>query len=67
LGRLKESVNKHKDILNGTEENIENVQEFDPVALETLCGNLVEGVNDVYCELELALQSTSHGKKSSSC
>ena len=43
------------------------MEEFDPIALETLCGNLVEGVSDVDCELELALQPTSHRKKSASC
>jgi len=39
------------------------VEEFDPIALETLCGNLAEGVSDVECELELALHLTSHRKK----
>jgi len=66
LSRLKESVNKNKVILNDSEEILENVEEFDPIALETLCGNLVEGVSDVDCELELALQPTSHRKKSAS-
>ena len=42
------------------------MEEFDPIALETLCGNLVEGASDVDCELELALQPTSHRKKSAS-
>jgi len=60
LGRLKESVNIHKGVLNDSEEFLENVEEF---ALETLCGNLVEGVSDVDCELELALLLTSHRKK----
>ena len=64
MGRLKESVNIHKGVLNDSEEFLENVEEF---ALETLCGNLVEGVSDVDCELELALQPTSHRKKSASC
>jgi len=63
LSRLKESVNKNKVILNDSEEILENVEEFDPIALETLCGNLVEGVSDVDCELELALLLTSHRKK----
>ena len=67
LGRLKESVNIHKGVLNDSEEFLENVEEFDPIALEILCGNLVEGVSDVDCELELALQPTSHRKKSASC
>ena len=42
------------------------MEEFDPIALETLCGNLVEGASDVDSELELALQPTSHRKKSAS-
>jgi len=52
-----------QSLLNDSEEILENVEEFDPIALETLCGNLVEGVSDVDCELELALHLTSHRKK----
>jgi hypothetical protein len=66
LSRLKESVNKNEGILNDSEEILENVEEFDPIALEILCGNLVKGGSDVDCELELALQPTSHRKKSAS-
>ena len=66
MGRLKESVNIHKGVLNDSEEFLENVEEFDPIALEILCGNLVEGGSVVDCELELALQPTSHRKKSAS-
>ena len=54
-----------QSLLNDSEEILENVEEFDPIALETLCGNLVEGVSDVDCELELALHLTSHRKKKS--
>lgn len=69
LSKLRVSVlvnrNLNDDLVDVGVENMEMEEEFDRLALNLLCGDLVEGVSDGDCEPLFALQDSPRNKNSS--